>query len=111
MYAGEIVETGTVAGVYVNPRHPYTHGLLSSVPDFEAPATVKPRPIPGAPPDLAAPPPGCAFNLRCEFADEACLEGVFPLRDHGDGRASACIHYERMPTEPVIAPMAAGSSP
>jgi peptide/nickel transport system ATP-binding protein/oligopeptide transport system ATP-binding protein len=101
MYAGELVETGSVADVFANPRHPYTRGLLASVPDFEAGRSRLPRPIPGAPPDLAAPPPGCAFHPRCAWADEACMSGLFPLRDLAPGRATACIHADRLPAEAV----------
>jgi oligopeptide/dipeptide ABC transporter ATP-binding protein len=109
MYAGEIVEAGAVADVYRWPRHPYTHGLLASVPDFDAGRARVPRPIPGAPPDLSAPPPGCGFHPRCSFADPACLAGDFPLISIGDGRASACIHVDRLPHGSLIAPLEDGS--
>jgi peptide/nickel transport system ATP-binding protein/oligopeptide transport system ATP-binding protein len=101
MYAGELVETGAVAEVFSNPRHPYTRGLLASVPDFDAGRARLPQPIPGSPPDLAAPPPGCAFHPRCPWADEACVRGAFPLRDLAPGRATACIHADRLPVEAV----------
>jgi peptide/nickel transport system ATP-binding protein/oligopeptide transport system ATP-binding protein len=101
MYAGELVETGSVAEVFARPQHPYTRGLLASVPDFEAPRDRLPQPIPGSPPDLAAPPPGCAFHPRCPWADEACVSGAFPLRELAPGRATACIHADRLPVEAV----------
>ena len=63
--------------------------------------------IPGAPPDLAAPPPGCRFHPRCRFAQEDCIAGEFPLRPVEDGRATACIHPDACVAdvlrEPVIA--------
>jgi oligopeptide/dipeptide ABC transporter ATP-binding protein len=92
MYAGEVVETGLVAEVFREPRHPYTLGLLRSVPDFENVRELL-QPIPGAPPDLVHPPPGCRFHPRCPFVQPDCVEGDFPLRASG-GRATACIHPE-----------------
>ncbi|SDL37200.1 ABC transporter ATP-binding protein [Nonomuraea jiangxiensis] len=64
MYAGRVVEQGDVHQVFATPRHPYTRGLLSSRPGLD-PATGDLVPIPGSPPDLLAPPPGCAFEPRC----------------------------------------------
>jgi oligopeptide/dipeptide ABC transporter ATP-binding protein len=106
MYAGQVVETGRVEEVFREPRHPYTLGLLRSVPDVddvrEALAT-----IPGAPPDLASPPSGCRFHPRCPFAQDDCVEGEFPLRALEGDRATACIHHELAAAdvrrEPVVA--------
>jgi oligopeptide/dipeptide ABC transporter ATP-binding protein len=106
MYAGQVVETGPVEDVFREPRHPYTLGLLRSVPDVddvrEALAT-----IPGSPPDLANPPSGCRFHPRCPFAQEDCVTGEFPLRALDRDRATACIHHELaaedVRREPVIA--------
>ena len=71
MYGGQVVETGTVDEVFRQPRHPYTLSLLRSVPDYDL---IRDRlaTIPGTPPDLAAPPPGCPFHPRCPFAQEDC---------------------------------------
>ena len=91
MYAGQIVETGTVDEVFRAPRHPYTLGLLRSVPDFDS-VQDSLSSIQGAPPDLVLPPPGCRFHPRCPFAQEDCLSGEFPLRPLSAGRATACIH-------------------
>jgi oligopeptide/dipeptide ABC transporter ATP-binding protein len=93
MYAGQIVETGAVDAVFREPRHPYTLGLLRSVPDIDG---VRDRllSIPGAPPDPAAPPPGCPFHPRCPFAIAECTSGDFPLRPLPGGRATACIRHE-----------------
>jgi len=106
MYAGQVVETGTVDAVFREPRHPYTLSLLRSVPDVED-RRERLATIPGAPPDLASPPPGCRFHPRCPFAQADCAAGEFPLRRLGDGRATACIHddaaVEDVRREPVIA--------
>ena len=106
MYAGQVVETGRVDAVFRESRHPYTLGLLRSVPDFDV---VRERlsSIPGAPPDLAEPPSGCRFHPRCSFAREDCVHGDFPLLHLEDGRATACIHHdvcaEDARRQPVIA--------
>ena len=94
MYAGEVVEAGTVHEVFHQPRHPYTLGLLRSVPD---PVDVRDvlDSIPGSPPDLVAPPPGCRFAPRCPFAEDDCREGRKPLLPLEGDRASACIHPDR----------------
>lgn len=72
MYAGKIVETGTVREIYRNPQHPYTRGLLASIPRLDNDKRSKLTPIPGTPPDLFAPPQGCAFAARCPHAMEVC---------------------------------------
>ncbi|HKV66849.1 MAG TPA: ABC transporter ATP-binding protein [Gaiellales bacterium] len=106
MYAGQVVETGTVDEVFRAPRHPYTLGLLRSVPRFDLVRQTLAS-IPGQPPDLVAPPTGCPFQPRCGFAREDCLEGDFPLRRLGPGRATACIHdddcAQDVSANPVIA--------
>ncbi len=93
MYAGQIVETGMVDEVFRAPRHPYTLGLLRSVPDFDS-VQDSLSAIQGSPPDLVLPPPGCRFHPRCPFAQEDCISGEFPLRPLSAGRATACIHSE-----------------
>jgi oligopeptide/dipeptide ABC transporter ATP-binding protein len=106
MYAGRVVETGTVDAVFREPRHPYTLALLRSVPDA---LTVRDRlvSIPGRPPDLVAPPPGCAFAPRCALALETCTHGDFPLRPVSAGRTSACVRDEECAADarrdPVVA--------
>jgi oligopeptide/dipeptide ABC transporter ATP-binding protein len=94
MYAGQVVETGTVEEVFRLPRHPYTLGLLRSVPDFERSADTL-ESITGSPPDMIAPPSGCRFHPRCRFVESDCRSGEFPLRPVGGGRSTACIHDER----------------
>src|SRR5678816_3188344 len=72
MYAGKIVERGTARELYANPRHPYTLGLLRSVPRLDEPRRAKLDPIPGQPPDLTRLPPGCSFAPRCSFVVDHC---------------------------------------
>ena len=80
MYAGKMIEQGSAREVYANPRHPYTLGLLRSVPRLDEPRRAKLNPIEGQPPDLANLPSGCAFAPRCRYAVERCLSEVPPLR-------------------------------
>ncbi len=72
MYAGKVVETATTDEIFANPRHPYTLGLLSSVPRLDEKRHSELRTIEGAPPDLLRPPPGCPFMPRCTFARSIC---------------------------------------
>jgi oligopeptide transport system ATP-binding protein len=72
MYAGKVVETGTVDEIFYNPKHPYTKGLLNSVPRLDQGKDEELVPIFGTPPDLVKPPRGCAFCDRCEYAMEIC---------------------------------------
>lgn len=103
MYAGRVVEQGRAQDVLSAPRHPYTAALCESLPagdDVDQLAT-----LPGAPPDPAQRPSGCAFNPRCRFALPRCLEAVPPSRSAGPGRTSACIRAaemagQAMPDEP-----------
>ena len=76
MYAGEIVESGTVAEVLGAAIHPYTRGLLAAVPDLDAPRDAPLKDIPGTVPPPTDWPSGCAFHPRCEFATAACRERV-----------------------------------
>jgi peptide/nickel transport system ATP-binding protein len=88
MYAGRVIEEGPTAAVFADPRHPYTRGLLASVPDVARRAAVVG--IPGAPPDLADLPDGCAFAPRCPAAVASCATSRPALVDTGDGRRHAC---------------------
>jgi oligopeptide transport system ATP-binding protein len=76
MYAGQVVEQGTLDEIFYEPRHPYTWGLLNSVPRLDSDKNSELASIPGTPPDLFAPPKGCAFAARCPYAMEVCLEGL-----------------------------------
>jgi oligopeptide/dipeptide ABC transporter ATP-binding protein len=90
MYAGRVVEEGPVDDVFRDPRHPYTRGLLRSVPRLGLPRA-KLDPIPGIVPRLTDLPSGCRFRNRCELAEEACARIDPPLERFGNGRGAACI--------------------
>ncbi len=96
MYAGRIIESGTAAEIYADPRHPYTLGLLRSVPRLDEPIRAKLDPIEGQPPDLTKLPPGCAFAPRCAYRIDRCAE-VPPLKPFGaPGHMSACWVADRL---------------
>jgi oligopeptide/dipeptide ABC transporter ATP-binding protein len=107
MYAGQIVETGTVDAVFREPRHPYTLGLLRSVPGFDV-VQERLQPIPGSPPDLASPPSGCRFHPRCAFAREDCTTAPIPLLDVPGDRAARCLYHEECAAEARREPVIAG---
>jgi oligopeptide/dipeptide ABC transporter ATP-binding protein len=101
MYAGRIIERGTAAEIYADPRHPYTLGLLRSVPRLDEPIRAKLDPIEGQPPDLTKLPPGCAFAPRCAYRIDRCAE-VPPLAAAGaPGHMSACWVSASLAKEPV----------
>ncbi len=89
MYSGRIVEAGTVADLFGSPRHPYTRGLLGSVPGSVAPRTIL-RAIEGRAPSIHERPTGCAFHPRCPEARPHCAERLPVLEDWQAGRAAAC---------------------
>jgi oligopeptide/dipeptide ABC transporter ATP-binding protein len=94
MYGAQLVELGDVRDVLLDPRHPYTLGLVRSAPDFEY-VRDSLVPIPGSPPSLITPPSGCRFHPRCEFEEPDCRQKETPLRQLPGSRATACLHYER----------------
>jgi len=97
MYAGKIIERGTAREIYANPRHPYTLGLLRSVPRLDEPRRARLDPIEGQPPDLSRLPGGCAFAPRCAFSVERCVVETPPLRPIGaSSHVSACWEAERV---------------
>ena len=97
MYAGKIIERGTARELYANPRHPYTLGLLRSVPRLDEPRRARLDPIEGQPPDLTRLPSGCAFAPRCAFSVERCRVETPPLRAlNGGGHVSACWEAENL---------------
>ncbi len=97
MYAGRIIERGTARELYANPRHPYTLGLLRSVPRLDEPRRARLDPIEGQPPDLMRLPGGCAFSPRCAFSVERCRVEIPPLQamDAG-GHVSACWEADKL---------------
>lgn len=90
MYAGKIVESGQAIDVYAHPCHPYTAGLLASVPRLDEPKKARLLPIDGQPPDLIAPPAGCGFRPRCKFISPECKETEPGLVEIAPGHYSAC---------------------
>jgi oligopeptide/dipeptide ABC transporter ATP-binding protein len=90
MYAGKIIEQGSAGAIYRHPRHPYTLGLLRSVPRLDQPRKSSLDPIEGQPPDLARLPQGCSFRPRCKFAIERCAHEAPPLTLVDEGHSSAC---------------------
>jgi oligopeptide transport system ATP-binding protein len=90
MYAGRIVESGSADQLFNTPRHPYTIGLLRSVPRLDRPATEKLVPIEGQPADTLNPPSGCAFHPRCPFATDRCGRQAPVLTEVGDNHLRAC---------------------
>ena len=90
IYAGRIVETGNLRDIYKNPKHPYTIGLLDSIPSLTKDVK-RLKPIKGLMPDPTALPPGCPFAPRCNYATAACSEAVPDLADRGNGHLVRCI--------------------
>ena len=99
MYAGKIVEQGSARDVYADPRHPYTIGLLHSVPRLDIPRKAKLHPIDGQPPDLMHLPRGCAFAPRCQYAAARCQIEVPPLMPVAADHVSACWVAEQLGRE------------
>ena len=91
MYAGKIIERGAAREIYGSPRHPYTLGLLNSVPRLDLPRKEKLDPIEGQPPDLTNLPEGCSFRVRCRYAIDRCAEEIPTLESVTDGHLSACF--------------------
>jgi oligopeptide transport system ATP-binding protein len=89
MYAGQIVESGTADDIFNKPQHPYTIGLLNSVPQIGERVKETLIPIPGLPPDLLAPPLGCRFRPRCRFRQDKCEESP-PLAEVAPGQSARC---------------------
>jgi oligopeptide/dipeptide ABC transporter ATP-binding protein len=93
MYAGRAAEVGNVSEVFYETSHPYTLGLLASLPRLDDPSGGKLLPIRGAPPSLINKPSGCAFHPRCDFAKPRCVEDQPELRRVGGVAHAAACHY------------------
>jgi oligopeptide transport system ATP-binding protein len=106
MYAGYIVETGSADEIFHNPRHPYTLGLLRSIPRLDEPRREKLIPIEGLPPDLVSPPQGCPFQPRCPYAIERCATDNPSLEPVVPGHRIACWVDVTGGREPHAAPVA-----
>ena len=90
MYAGRIIERASASELYANPKHPYTLGLLNSVPRLDEALREKLEPIEGLPPDLINLPPGCPFAPRCTFVKQKCIDEYPPLAQVGADHVAAC---------------------
>jgi len=95
MYAGKVVEEAPVGELFAKPLHPYTQGLIRSIPRIDTAATHKQRleTIAGVVPSLLQPPEGCRFAARCKFAREECTQATPPLREIAPGHKVACVLY------------------
>jgi oligopeptide/dipeptide ABC transporter ATP-binding protein len=96
MYAGRIVESGTADDIYHRPTHPYTLGLLRSVPRMDRPRGERLVPIEGQPPDLTREISGCAYRPRCRYAVERCNRDAPLLAANGAGHWAACFEQGRL---------------
>jgi oligopeptide transport system ATP-binding protein len=99
MYAGHIVETASTEEVFANPRHPYTVGLMKSIPRLDETAKTKLEPIRGLPPDLIDLPDMCPFVPRCNYAREKCEQKRPPLLEVGPSHYSACWFWDEVSKE------------
>lgn len=103
MYAGEVVEQADGVVLFESPRHPYTVGLLSSIPSIDEACSSERLPaIPGAPPDLAALPLGCRFHPRCPLAIDECRAGPVSLLEVGPNHRAACLRHELVTRQHVV---------
>ncbi|PRZ42422.1 peptide/nickel transport system ATP-binding protein/oligopeptide transport system ATP-binding protein [Antricoccus suffuscus] len=98
MYAGEVVETAVGRDLFVQPKHPYTEGLLTAMPQLGERGEQLAS-IPGRTPEPWAMPGGCRFNPRCKYTTDVCRSGVIPLERLGDGRASRCARIAELTLE------------
>ncbi len=104
MYAGKVIERADAHELYANPKHPYTVGLLNSVPRLDELRQEKLIPIEGLPPDLAHLPEGCSFYPRCEWRTDQCLTEFPPISQVEGAHQTACWEWEKVGRErPVVA--------
>ena len=102
MYGGLIMEEGSAEQIFYNPTHPYTMGLLDSIPRVDGGNNERLKPIPGTPPNLVNPPKGCPFSTRCAHCMNICNEELPPFFDVEDGHRSMCwlLHEEAKGADP-----------
>ena len=103
MYAARMAEQGSAAAVFAQPLHPYTAGLLRSVPRLDQPRGLRLETIDGSPPDLLAPPPGCRFAPRCAARQPACEERLPDMIKISAGRHTACLRSEELERDGPLA--------
>ena len=102
MYAGKIIEQGKVNDIFYHPQHPYTKGLLASMPRLDEDGHERLIPIEGTPIDLLNPPKGCNFAPRCSECRKICLRAKPSFSDMGDGHISACwLHSMKNGEQPA----------
>jgi peptide/nickel transport system ATP-binding protein len=115
MYAGRIVETAPTSPIFKRMRHPYTQALLGSIPKLSQDPDVELFSIPGIPPDLTAPPPGCRFAPRCLYLTDTCVVNEPPLAASDGDHAFACWHPVDGPAAVAVGirrtPVALGPNP
>lgn len=97
MYAGKVAEKGTVTDVFDKPSHPYTRGLLASIPRLDTPPKAKLAIIPGMVPGLLDLPKGCRFENRCAFRRDDCVLVQPPMESISDSHQLACLHWRELP--------------
>ena len=93
MYAGRIIEKGTLVDVFKNTKHPYTEGLFNSLPDLND-RSHEPKPIKGLIPDPTVIPTGCAFAERCPYAQERCFKEIPAEKWSTETHMCACLRYD-----------------
>lgn len=96
MYLGQIVEVANIEDIFKQPLHPYTKGLMKSVPQLDGDRSLELHVIEGTVPSLNNVPSGCRFASRCAFADELCIESQPELREFKDGQQVRCWHAEKI---------------
>ncbi len=100
MYSGRIMERGTVEEIFYKPSHPYTIGLIESLPDVEKDRSERLTSIPGTPPNLLDPPKGCEFAARCRHCMQICKEKPAPYFEISEGHEASCwLHHPSCPSE------------
>ncbi|MBC7595085.1 MAG: ABC transporter ATP-binding protein [Kineosporiaceae bacterium] len=98
MYAGEVVETAVGRDLFVQPKHPYTEGLLTAMPQLGE-RNEQLASIPGRTPEPWAMPDGCRFNPRCKYTEDVCRSAMIPLEVLNDGRSSRCVRIDELKLE------------
>lgn len=105
MYAGQIIESGTAQDIFYRPQHPYTWGLLGSMPSLKGDVPERLLSIPGTPPDLFDPPKGCGFASRCEHCMNVCTKRVPPEHEVTPGHKVRCWLLDERCTKKVTPPV------
>ena len=99
MYGGKIVESGATKDIFYNPQHPYNRALQNSIPALQAKGKEL-YTIPGMPPDMSKPIPGCSFAPRCEHATDLCNSEPPELQSLGQAHTTACLRVQRENLKP-----------